>query len=199
MSEASELLERARELTVNQSSLIEILLDKCKSLMNDNAILQGTIKATVAERDEARARLTKQNESMKNLDRVGMEATIAMRDDIVRLGRERDEARACFSAEKSANEELHKRLSEMVPLSELAAMTRKAEDAEAAGWRMRQELDNTADENAKAAREIEVLKARKVKLPHPRIGWDKSRTAKTVVDWQQTIAAIRAAGVEVES
>lgn len=87
MSEASELLERARELTVSQSSLIEILLDKCKSLMNDNAILQGTIKATVAERDEARA---------------------------------------CFSAEKSANEELHKRVSEQMTREEIIEKASRA-------------------------------------------------------------------------
>lgn len=124
--DANELLDRSAALLQSQSTLIETLLRRCKDLYNDAEILRGTVKATVAERDEARARLTKQNESMKNLDRVGMEATIAMRDDIVRLGRERDEARACFSAEKSANEELHKRVSEQMPREEIIEKASRA-------------------------------------------------------------------------
>ena len=84
----------------------------------------------------------------------------------------------------------------MVPLSELAAMTRKAADAEAAGWRMRQELDNTADENAKAAQEIEDLKARKVKLPP---SFTVTNFCQPCLGEYDVHSAIRAAGVEVSS
>ena len=51
-----ELLDRAKELAQGQSVLIETLLQRCKDLTNDVEILRGTIRETVAQRNEALAK-----------------------------------------------------------------------------------------------------------------------------------------------